>query len=65
MTNSAVVQCVQGLFEESCTGLLASLSDLAIKISTYRARKLGYNIRNPRETAVRPIDLPNQAFLPK
>jgi len=32
MTNSAVVQCVQGLFEESCTGLLASLSSLAIKI---------------------------------
>jgi len=32
MTNAAVVQCVQGLFEESCTGLLSSLSNLAIKI---------------------------------
>lgn len=40
-------------------------SDEAERISTYKARKYGYNIRNPRETAVRPIDLPNKGFLPK
>ena len=32
MTSSVVVQCIQEIFEESCTGLLASLSDLAVKL---------------------------------
>jgi len=36
MTNLAVVQCVQDIFEEACTGLLESLSDLAIKIDSSR-----------------------------
>ena len=40
-------------------------SDEARQISTYRARKYGYRIRNPFETAARPIDLPNRGFLPK
>ncbi len=36
MTNSAVVQCVQGIFEEACTGLLESLSNLAVKLDSSR-----------------------------
>jgi len=36
MANSAVVQCVQDLFEESCTGLLTSLSNMAVKIEGAR-----------------------------
>jgi len=32
MTNTAVVQCVQELFEDSCTGLLTGLSNMAMKV---------------------------------
>lgn len=36
MTNSAVVQCVQDIFEDSCIGLLASLSNLTTKLECDR-----------------------------
>lgn len=40
-------------------------SSMAKRISTNKAEKYGYRIRNPFETAVMPKDLPNKGFLPK
>lgn len=40
------------------------LSPKAKTISTNKAEKAGYRVRNPQLVAVRPIDMPNQGFLP-
>jgi hypothetical protein len=40
------------------------LSPNAKTISTGKAEKAGYRIRNPNLVAMRPIDMPNQGFLP-
>jgi hypothetical protein len=34
-------------------------------ISTNKAEKAGYRVRNPKEVAMKPIDMPNKGFLPK
>lgn len=41
------------------------LSPNAKTISTNKAEKAGYRVRNPQQVAMRPIDMPNQGFLPK
>jgi hypothetical protein len=41
------------------------LSPKAKTISTNKAEKAGYRVRNPNLVAVRPIDMPNKGFLPK
>jgi len=41
------------------------LSPNAKTISTNKAEKAGYRVRNPQEVAMRPVDMPNQGFLPK
>jgi len=41
------------------------LSPKAKTISTNKAEKAGYRVRNPQQVAMRPIDMPNQGFLPK
>jgi hypothetical protein len=41
------------------------LSPKAKTISTGKAEKAGYRVRNPNLVAMRPIDMPNQGFLPK
>ena len=41
------------------------LSPKAKTISTGKAEKAGYRVRNPNLVAVRPIDMPNKGFLPK
>jgi hypothetical protein len=40
------------------------LSPKAKTISTNKAEKAGYRVRNPQQVAMRPIDMPNQGFLP-
>jgi hypothetical protein len=40
------------------------LSPNAKTISTNKAEKAGYRVRNPQQVAMRPIDMPNQGFLP-
>ena len=40
------------------------LSPLAKTISTNKAEKAGYRVRNPQEVAMRPVDMPNKGFLP-
>ena len=40
------------------------LSPNAKTISTNKAEKAGYRVRNPQLVSVRPIDMPNQGFLP-
>lgn len=40
------------------------LSPNAKTISTNKAEKAGYRIRNPNQVSMRPIDMPNQGFLP-
>lgn len=40
------------------------LSPNAKTISTNKAEKAGYRIRNPQQVSMRPIDMPNQGFLP-
>ncbi len=40
------------------------LSPNAKTVSTNKAEKAGYRIRNPQQVSVRPIDMPNQGFLP-
>jgi hypothetical protein len=40
------------------------LSPKAKTISTNKAEKAGYCVRNPQQVAMRPIDMPNQGFLP-
>jgi hypothetical protein len=40
------------------------LSPKAKTISTNQAEKAGYRVRNPQQVAMRPIDMPNQGFLP-
>ena len=40
------------------------LSPKAKTISTNKAEKAGYRVRNPQLVSVRPIDMPNQGFLP-
>lgn len=39
-------------------------SPLAPTISTNKAEKEGYRVRNPKEVAMMPKDMPNQGFLP-
>ena len=41
------------------------LSPKARTISTNKAEKAGYRVRNPNLVAMRPIDMPNKGFLPK
>jgi hypothetical protein len=41
------------------------LSPNAKTISTNKAEKAGYRVRNPQEVAMRPVDMPNKGFLPK
>jgi hypothetical protein len=41
------------------------LSPKAKTISTNKAEKAGYRVRNPNLVAMRPIDMPNKGFLPK
>jgi len=41
------------------------LSPKAKTISTNKAEKAGYRVRNPNLVAVRPVDMPNKGFLPK
>jgi hypothetical protein len=41
------------------------LSPNAKTISTNKAEKAGYRVRNPQQVAMRPVDMPNQGFLPK
>jgi hypothetical protein len=36
----------------------------APKISTNKAEREGYRVRNPKEVAMMPKDMPNQGFLP-
>jgi len=40
------------------------LSPNAKTISTNKAEKAGYRVRNPQQVAMRPVDMPNQGFLP-
>lgn len=40
------------------------LSPNAKTISTNKAEKAGYRIRNPQQVSMRPIDMPNEGFLP-
>ena len=40
------------------------LSPRAKTISVAKAEKAGYRLRNPKQVAMRPIDMPNQGFLP-
>lgn len=40
------------------------LSPNAKTISTNKAEKAGYRVRNPQQVSMRPIDMPNQGFLP-
>jgi len=40
------------------------LSPNAKTVSTNKAEKAGYRIRNPQQVAMRPIDMPNEGFLP-
>jgi hypothetical protein len=40
------------------------LSPKAKTISTNKAEKAGYRVRNPQQVAMRPVDMPNQGFLP-
>jgi hypothetical protein len=40
------------------------LSPNAKTISVAKAEKAGYRVRNPNQVAMRPIDMPNQGFLP-
>ena len=41
------------------------LSPNAKTISTNKAEQAGYRVRNPQQVSMRPIDMPNQGFLPK
>jgi hypothetical protein len=41
------------------------LSPKAKTISTNKAEKAGYRVRNPNLVAMRPVDMPNKGFLPK
>lgn len=40
------------------------LSPNAKTVSTNKAEKAGYRIRNPQQVSMRPIDMPNEGFLP-
>ena len=40
------------------------LSPKAVEISVAKAEKAGYRIRNPREVAMKPVDMPYNGFLP-
>jgi hypothetical protein len=40
------------------------LSPKAVEISVAKAEKAGYRIRNPREVAMKPMDMPYNGFLP-
>jgi hypothetical protein len=40
------------------------LSPNAKTISTNKAEKAGYRVRNPQQVAMRPVDMPNKGFLP-
>ena len=57
-------QTYVGLNDEYDTPLNPD-SSIAKQISTNKAEKYGYRIRNPFETSVMPKDLPNNGFLPK
>jgi len=51
------------------TGLPKGQGDVkspnADTVSTNKAEKEGYRVRNPKEVAIRPVDMPNQGFINK
>lgn len=56
---------VRKTFKHVGRGRTDTKSPNANKISTNKAEREGYRVRNPKEVAMMPKDMPNQGFLPK